>query len=221
MDSWTCPYCNRPTSAIAQRTIKQHGETIRYRKCAHCGRNFKTVERLWSESPRAQAIAALLDLNVPADRALNLVERATPGAVLRYVAALPTFLDDRSRRNDPVRSPSGFICWAIETREPIPAAVHGENNLVYQVEHEQVLHQGSTDDLWSQVLTDLEMQMTRATFDRWLRGTQQIERSNGHLTIGVRDQYAVEWCRSRLHQVVERTVSAMTGESIEIRFQVV
>lgn len=216
IDSWTCPNCNKPTSATAQRTIKQHGETIRYRKCDHCGHNFKTVERLWTESPRAQAVAALLTLNVPADRALTLVQRATPAVVMRYVDALPAFRRDRAQRNDPIRSPSGFICWAIETGEPIPALERTEP--VEQVEDKP--SDPGDRDLWTRAMPELEQQMTRATFDRWLRGARQIERSNGHLTIGVTDQYAVEWCQERLMPIIKRTVAALAGEPIEIRFQI-
>lgn len=218
MDSWTCPHCNRPSPATAQRTIKQHGETIRYRKCSHCGRNFKTVERLYSSSPRTQAIAALLDLNVSADRALNLIERETPDIVLRYVSALPDFQRDRKDRGDPIRSLGGFIVWAIENREPIPKPIHKpipgpETSLDRGVP--------AAANIWDRALVEIEQTMTRATFDRWLRGSVLIEHANGHMIVGVQDMYAAEWCATRLYPTIHRTVNAMEGQPVEITFQVI
>ena len=221
-DTWTCPHCNQTTPATAQRTIRRPGETIRYRKCDRCQRNFKTVERLYTENPRATAIASLIDLGTAPDRALFVVEQATPSVVLRYVDALPAFQRDRARRGDPIRKPAGFICWAILNTEPIPTMPDGdEPTTVLNVPYDEPEPEPDpdADGIWNLALAELEMQMSQATFNRWLRGSKQLERENGHLRVGVRDDFAVDWCTNRLGIMVGRTVRDIVGEPITVEFQ--
>lgn len=61
--------------------------------------------------------------------------------------------------------------------------------------------------LWVSVLDDLALQMTRATYDTWLKGTEAIEVDDtGTLIIGTPSGYALEWLENRLHRVVEQTL---------------
>jgi hypothetical protein len=59
-----------------------------------------------------------------------------------------------------------------------------------------------THQLWARCLGELQLQMTRATFDTWLRGSRVIEATNGCLTIAVRHAYAVDWLQNRLLPVI-------------------
>jgi hypothetical protein len=68
--------------------------------------------------------------------------------------------------------------------------------------------------LWEMVLGELQLQMTRATFDTWLRGSRGVGRENGTLRVEVRHVAAVEWLENRLEQVVLRTVRRH-DESVE------
>jgi DNA-binding transcriptional ArsR family regulator len=72
--------------------------------------------------------------------------------------------------------------------------------------------------LWARCLRDLQLQMTRATFDTWLRGSRVEEAGDGHLTIAVRSVYAVEWLQNRLLPVIQRTVTRHAGDVIKITF---
>lgn len=75
-------------------------------------------------------------------------------------------------------------------------------------------------ELWPQVLQELEMQMTRATFDRWLRGTRMLRQDEAKIVVGVRDPYALEWLERRLAQTIQRTVQAVVGRPISICYEV-
>ena len=72
--------------------------------------------------------------------------------------------------------------------------------------------------LWATCLNELQLQMTRATFDTWLRGSRVVEAGDGFLTIAVRHAYAVDWLQNRLMPVIQRTVARHTGGQVKITF---
>lgn len=72
--------------------------------------------------------------------------------------------------------------------------------------------------IWARSLDELELQMTRATFDTWLRGSQVVEAGDDSLTIGVRHAYAIDWLQHRLLPVIQRTVTRHAGGEVEITF---
>jgi len=76
--------------------------------------------------------------------------------------------------------------------------------------------------LWQQTLNELELQMTRATFDTWLRGSEcdSYDETSHTLTVSVKNHYAVEWLEHRLYHMVERTLRRITGNGTVARFVV-
>ncbi len=75
--------------------------------------------------------------------------------------------------------------------------------------------------LWRAALGELELQMTRATFDTWLRDTRCLGvENNDTLVIGVKNGYAVEWLENRLQPIVQRTLQHIAGKRLETRFVV-
>jgi chromosomal replication initiator protein len=75
--------------------------------------------------------------------------------------------------------------------------------------------------LWQAALGELELQMTRATFDPWLRDTHCMGiEDDATVIVGVKNGYAVEWLGNRLYPVVQRTLRHITGEDMQARFVV-
>jgi hypothetical protein len=72
--------------------------------------------------------------------------------------------------------------------------------------------------IWAKSLGDLKLQMTRATFDTWLRGSQVVEADDGCLTIAVRHTHAVDWLHGRLLPIIERTVARHADGEVKITF---
>jgi DNA-binding transcriptional ArsR family regulator len=72
--------------------------------------------------------------------------------------------------------------------------------------------------LWAYCLNELQLQMTRATFDTWLRGSQVVQAGEGYLTIAVRHAYAVDWLQNRLMPVIQRTVARHARGDVKITF---
>jgi len=76
----------------------------------------------------------------------------------------------------------------------------------------------SAQKLWQAVLGELQLQMTRATFDTWLRGSRVIAFDGNSLTVYVRHAYAVDWLQNRLLPVIKRTLQRHTGPEVEVVF---
>jgi DnaA N-terminal domain/IclR helix-turn-helix domain len=74
------------------------------------------------------------------------------------------------------------------------------------------------DQLWARCLGELQLQMTRATFDTWLRGSRVVEAGDDCLTVVVRNAYAMDWLQNRLLPVIQRTVVRHAGGDIQIKF---
>ncbi len=88
--------------------------------------------------------------------------------------------------------------------------------------------------LWQRALKDIAAQMTRATFDAWLRDSKAIG-INGDgqtLVIRVKNQYAVQWLENKLYNVTHRVLVShleyddtdeftdlgLTPEAVALRF---
>lgn len=72
--------------------------------------------------------------------------------------------------------------------------------------------------LWATSLGELQLQMTRATFDTWLRGSRVVEATEGCLIVAVRHAYAVDWLQNRLMPVIQRTVARHARGDVKITF---
>jgi hypothetical protein len=74
---------------------------------------------------------------------------------------------------------------------------------------------------WSAALGELQLQMTQATFDTWLRDSRLLSHDDGVWTIGVKTGYAKDWLEHRLATTIRRTIARLTRtEGVEVRFVV-
>jgi chromosomal replication initiator protein len=75
--------------------------------------------------------------------------------------------------------------------------------------------------VWQTVLGELQLQLTKATFDTWLKDTVGIASEDGAFVVGVRNAYAKDWLENRLYAHVARTLSRILNRTVEVRFVVV
>jgi hypothetical protein len=136
-------------------------------------------------------------------------------------------------------NPVGNIILKLESREQPPgeflrAAEEQIHLHEWMREQEELQGRGSEDNdasqpasdnvpaearrIWADSLSELQLQMTRATFDTWLRGSQVVQADDGCLIIAVRHAYAVDWLQHRLLPVIQRTVTRHAGGDVEITF---
>ena len=78
----------------------------------------------------------------------------------------------------------------------------------------------NTDQVWQAALGQLQLQMTRATFDTWLKDTRIISQNNGNMVIGTKNAFAKDWLENRLLNTINRTVANVLGRPVDIQFAI-
>jgi len=76
------------------------------------------------------------------------------------------------------------------------------------------------DEIWQAALGELQLEMTRATFETWVKPTSLMSYEDGRFAIAVPNAYAQEWLQNRLLSTVKRVLTGITGRSVEIKFVV-
>ncbi len=76
----------------------------------------------------------------------------------------------------------------------------------------------NADQIWRAALGELQLQMTRPTFDTWLKNTRAISYEDGTLIIGVHNAYAKDWLENRLMSIIKRVLAGIVGRTVEARF---
>ena len=77
-----------------------------------------------------------------------------------------------------------------------------------------------SDHVWSAALGELQLQMTQATFDTWLRDSRLLKQEDGTFVIGVKNGYAKDWLEHRLLATIKRTLARLTGRTVAVQFVV-
>lgn len=79
----------------------------------------------------------------------------------------------------------------------------------------------SAADAWKATLAELELQLTKATFDTWLRQSRVVSYEDGQFVIGVRSGFAKDWLDHRLRGAIQRTLSRTIGRTVAVEFTVI
>jgi len=74
------------------------------------------------------------------------------------------------------------------------------------------------EHVWSAALGELQLQMTQATFDTWLRDSRLVKHEDGTFVIGVKNGYAKDWLEHRLLATIKRTLARITGKTVAVQF---
>lgn len=76
------------------------------------------------------------------------------------------------------------------------------------------------ENVWQAALGDLQLQLTKATFDTWVKQTHVVAYEDGTFIIGVQNGYAKDWLENRLCGPIQRTLTSILNRSVEVRFVV-
>jgi hypothetical protein len=75
-------------------------------------------------------------------------------------------------------------------------------------------------NVWQAALGELQLQMTKATFDTWVRNTRLVSCQDGVFVIGAQNEFTRDWLENRLLTTVKRTLVGILGHAVEVRFVV-
>lgn len=78
----------------------------------------------------------------------------------------------------------------------------------------------TANDIWHATLGELQLQMTKATFDTWVRPTHAInfDAERGSMSVGVHSPYAKEWLENRLQATIQRTLTGIIGRAVQVEY---
>jgi chromosomal replication initiator protein len=74
--------------------------------------------------------------------------------------------------------------------------------------------------VWEAAKGELQLQMTKATYDTWISNTFPLAYEDGTFIIGVHNTYAKEWLENRLQTIIRRTLIRLTNQTAEVKFVV-
>lgn len=77
-----------------------------------------------------------------------------------------------------------------------------------------------SEKVWQAALGELQLQMTKATFDTWVKQTHVLAYEDGTFIIGVQNGFAKDWLENRLLGTIQRTLASILNRSVEVRFVV-
>jgi chromosomal replication initiator protein len=76
----------------------------------------------------------------------------------------------------------------------------------------------TAQQLWEAALGELELRMTKSTFNTWIRPTSVLSYEDGTLVICVPNVYTKDWLENRLLPVIKRTLADIACRTVEVRF---
>jgi chromosomal replication initiator protein len=71
---------------------------------------------------------------------------------------------------------------------------------------------------WQATLGQLQMEMSKAAYDTWVRSAELVSYEEDVFTIGVQNAYARDWLESRLSSTVNRLLTGIMGRTQQVRF---
>lgn len=78
----------------------------------------------------------------------------------------------------------------------------------------------NADQAWQSVLSELQLEMPKASYDTWVGDTRPLSYENGALTVGVPNAYARDWLESRLASTVSRLLVGILDSNVAVNFVV-
>jgi len=76
------------------------------------------------------------------------------------------------------------------------------------------------DKIWQAALGELQLQVSKANYNTWLKDSRGIDYADGVFTVAVPTAFIAEWLKGRLYSVVCRILATITGKITEVVFQV-
>ncbi|OGN95011.1 MAG: hypothetical protein A2Z75_02455 [Chloroflexi bacterium RBG_13_50_10] len=78
----------------------------------------------------------------------------------------------------------------------------------------------SAQSIWEAALGELQLQVNKPNYDTWLKDTTGVSYKEDVFVIGVPNVFIAEWLRSRLHSLIKRTLTSITGNTVDVQFAI-
>ena len=74
--------------------------------------------------------------------------------------------------------------------------------------------------VWEAALGQLQLQVTRPSYETWLKNTVGVDHSDGHFVVGTPDAFVAEMLEQRMYSLISQAMERVTSGPIDVRFQV-
>ncbi|MCH8309868.1 MAG: chromosomal replication initiator protein DnaA [Chloroflexi bacterium] len=75
-------------------------------------------------------------------------------------------------------------------------------------------------ELWEAVLGELQLHVTRPSFETWLKNTVGISFRDGEFVVGTPNAFVAEMLEQRMYSLISQTAERVVKAPVEVRFQV-
>jgi chromosomal replication initiator protein len=75
-------------------------------------------------------------------------------------------------------------------------------------------------EVWQAALGELQLQVTKANYQTWLKDTVGLSYHDDRFVVGVSSTFIVEWLERQLKPLIEKTLNRLVGHHLEVQFQV-
>jgi len=78
----------------------------------------------------------------------------------------------------------------------------------------------SAKEIWETAKGALQIQVNKANYETWLKDTLGLSYKDNQFVVGTPSAFASEWLEKRLQSLIKKTLISITGEKVEVQFQV-
>src|SRR6476469_1766198 len=75
--------------------------------------------------------------------------------------------------------------------------------------------------VWRAALGELQVSLSPANYETWLRDTQLIDVDEQRFRIGVPNGFAKDWLENRYRSLISQTLARIVGYSVQVEFAIV
>lgn len=75
-------------------------------------------------------------------------------------------------------------------------------------------------EIWEIARSQLRLQMTKSTYETWVRDTTCVAHEDGTFIVAVNNAYAKDWLSLRLRPTIKRTLASIVGRAVDVTFVV-
>src|SRR4030042_1034392 len=74
-------------------------------------------------------------------------------------------------------------------------------------------------DIWKAALDELQVKVSPANYQTWLKNTVGLSYSDSCFTVGVPSTFVTDSLETRLHPLIEKTLTCIAGKPVKVQFQ--
>src|SRR5213078_2222801 len=93
-----------------------------------------------------------------------------------------------------------------------PSSINPDRDIIDRMDAKQV---------WRAALGELQVSLSPANFETWLRDTQLIDVDEQRFRIAVPNGFAKDWLENRYRSLISQTLARIVGYSVQVEFAVV